>query len=159
MGAGKTSVGQALGNLLGWAFEDLDDRVEQREGRAIEEIFAASGEQGFRRAEHAALRGLVEELGDVPRVVALGGGAFIQPANAELLREQLTIFLDAPAEELYRRCAQQDIQRPLRQNREQFFQLYESRRPGYLTAAARIDGSGKDVESIAKEIARILQSR
>jgi shikimate kinase len=86
----------------------------------------------------------------------LGGGAFVQPANAALLRDQLTVFLDAPAEELYGRCAQQDIARPLRREREQFFKLYESRRPAYRAAAACIDTSGKDVDAIAAEVAQLL---
>ncbi|HTS09821.1 MAG TPA: shikimate kinase, partial [Candidatus Eisenbacteria bacterium] len=56
MGAGKTSVGRTLGQRLNWAFEDLDDRIQQREGRTIAEIFRDSGELEFRRAEHNALR-------------------------------------------------------------------------------------------------------
>ena len=51
MGAGKTSVGKALSQDLGWPFEDLDDRLESREGRTVEQIFRESGEQAFRRAE------------------------------------------------------------------------------------------------------------
>jgi len=55
MGAGKSSVGRALGQRLNWVFEDLDDRIEAREGRCVVEIFRDSGESEFRRAEHAAL--------------------------------------------------------------------------------------------------------
>ena len=78
MGAGKTSVGKALSQDLGWPFEDLDDRLESREGRTVEQIFRESGEQAFRRAETAALRELLDELGPAPKIVALGGGAFVQ---------------------------------------------------------------------------------
>ena len=56
MGAGKSSVGRALGQRLNWIFEDLDDRIQAREGRTVAEIFRDSGESEFRRAEHAALR-------------------------------------------------------------------------------------------------------
>src|SRR5262249_6652771 len=52
MGAGKTTVGQALALQLGWPFEDLDDRIQAREKRTIEQIFRESGEAEFRRAEH-----------------------------------------------------------------------------------------------------------
>jgi len=59
MGAGKTSVGRALGGRLGWRFQDLDERVQAREGRSVADIFRESGETEFRRAEHAALRELL----------------------------------------------------------------------------------------------------
>ena len=87
MGAGKSSVGRALGERLNWVFEDLDDRIEAREGRTVAEIFRDSGESEFRRAEHAALEHVLHELrGGVARIVALGGGAFAQKENAALLR-------------------------------------------------------------------------
>ena len=60
MGAGKTSVGRALSRRLGWRFEDLDDRIQAREGRSVSEIFQQSGEAGFRQAERAALAELLE---------------------------------------------------------------------------------------------------
>ena len=49
MGAGKTTVGRALARRLGWTFHDLDDVIEQREGRTIAAMFAESGEAAFRR--------------------------------------------------------------------------------------------------------------
>src|SRR5579862_7206074 len=84
MGAGKSSVGAALSRRLGWPFEDLDERIQAREQRSIEQIFRESGEAEFRRLEHQALRSLVGEL-DSAKVVALGGGAFAQAINASLL--------------------------------------------------------------------------
>ena len=78
-------MGKALSQDLGWPFEDLDDRLESREGRTVEQIFRESGEQAFRRAETAALRELLDELGPAPKIVALGGGAFVQRENAEFL--------------------------------------------------------------------------
>jgi shikimate kinase len=154
MGAGKSSVGRALSRRLGWPFEDLDERIQTREGRTIEQIFQQSGESEFRRAEHAALHALLLELGAAPRVVALGGGAFVQAQNLALLEQATpTVFLDAPVEELWRRCEQDPVRRPLRQELEQFRQLYEARRPGYMAAALRIQTSGKDVATVAAEVA------
>ena len=63
MGAGKSSVGRALGEKLGWAFEDLDERIERRERRKVHEIFRHSGEDEFRRAEHVALKELLTNCG------------------------------------------------------------------------------------------------
>jgi shikimate kinase len=162
MGAGKSSVGRALSHQLGWRFEDLDERIQAREGRTIEQIFRQSGEAEFRRAEHAALRELLADLGSPPRVVALGGGTFVQTGNAELLLAETgvqVIFLDAPVDELFRRCQQEQLERPLRRDLDEFRQLYETRRPYYMKAALRIETSGKDVEAVAKEVACSLGLR
>jgi len=155
MGAGKTSVGRALGRRLHWPFEDLDDRIETKAGCSIEELFRVSGEAGFRRIESAALRELATELRNAPKVIALGGGAWVDPQNAALI-EQLklhTVFLDAPVEELLRRCRQEPRVRPLCQDAEQFRRLYEARLPSYLTAACRVETHDKEVEIIAAEVA------
>ena len=155
MGAGKTSVGRALSRRLGWDFEDLDDRIQAHEKRTIEQIFQNSGEDEFRRAEHEALLELISELGSSPRVIALGGGAFAQARNANLLAEDgfLSIFLDAPIEELFRRCQEEQAERPLRRDLQQFRELYEQRRPFYLRAALRIETNGKEIELVAAEAA------
>ncbi len=159
MGAGKTSVGKVLAQRLGWEFEDLDNRIQQREGRTIEAIFQESGEPFFRRAEHAALRELLAESGTTPRVVALGGGAFIQMDNIDVLKSSgaPTVFLDGPVQELFERCQQQQIQRPLRRDPEDFRRLYEARRPRYLAASVRIETGGKGVEDVAAEVVQALQ--
>ena len=158
MGAGKTTVGKALSHDLGWPFEDLDDRLQKREDRTVEQIFRESGEAAFRRAETSALRELLDELGTTPRVVALGGGAFVQPENAELVQrpDVTSVFLDGPVEELFRRCDKQQIERPLRGSLEQFQQLHQVRLPHYLTAKLRIDTASKDVEAVANELRRKL---
>jgi shikimate kinase len=161
MGAGKSSVGAALSRHLGWPFEDLDERIQAREQRSIEEIFRQSGEAVFRRLEHAALRSLVGEVGAYAKVVALGGGAFAQANNASVLKEVgwSTIFLDAPVEELFRRCQQQQLERPLRGDVKEFHRLYEDRRPCYLKAGLRIETAGKDVEEVAVEVINRLGLR
>lgn len=153
MGAGKSSVGAALSRHLGWPFEDLDERIQARAERSIEQIFRQSGEAEFRRMEHDALRSLVGELGHSAKIVALGGGAFAQAQNVALLEAAglSTIFLDAPAEELFRRCQQQTLERPLRGDVQEFHRLYEDRRPCYLKAGLRLETSGKDVEEVAVE--------
>jgi shikimate kinase len=166
MGAGKSSVGRALGKRLNWVFEDLDDRIEAREGRAVAEIFRDSGESEFRRAEKAALEHVLGELrGGVARIVALGGGAFVQKENAERLEASgvPTIFLDAPAEDLWQRCLTQasetGAERPLLRSLEQFRKLYQARRRSYSKATLKIQTGGRAVETIAVEIAETLGLR
>jgi shikimate kinase len=155
MGAGKSTVGRALSRRLGLPFEDLDDRIERQEGKTIEQMFRESGEVGFRKAETAALRELLGEPSSSLRVVALGGGAFVEPGNAALIEdaEAHSVFLDAPVEELLRRCVEEKVERPLRQNPEQFRVLYEKRRRSYMKAAVRIETGGKDVDTVAAEVA------
>jgi len=155
MGAGKTSVGRALGNRLGWRFQDLDDRIQSREGRTVGEIFRDSGESEFRRAEHAALREIVENAGPgMQLVLALGGGAFLEAENFSLLAGETipTVYLDADAEELWRRCGADPIERPLRRDEQTFYELYRARRPGYLRAQIRVETGGREIEQIVNEI-------
>jgi shikimate kinase len=158
MGAGKTSVGRALGRRLGWDFEDLDDRIQAREQRSIQEIFANSGESEFRRAETSALHALLDEPRVTPKVVALGGGAFVQPDNVVLIEQagSAVVFLDGEAEELFRRCMEEQRERPLRRTLAEFCELYGRRRLAYLKAAHRIDTQGKNVEQVAVEVACCL---
>ena len=176
MGAGKTTVGRALGQRLNWIFEDLDERIERRERRTVAEIFRDSGESAFRRAEHEALRESIEELrGGSARIIALGGGAFVQEDNASLLRSSpvTAVFLDAPADELWARCQTQahagnnnagdnnkdQIERPLLKDRNQFHELYKARRNHYAKASFTIQTGNRDVESVAAEIEERLGLR
>jgi len=160
MGAGKSSVGRALARVLNWVFEDLDDRIERSEGRTVAEIFRDSGEREFRRAEYHALRQLLDELrGGSVKVVALGGGAFVQDDNAVLLHDSAvpSVFLDAPVEELWQRCRQQaGTERPLLKSQEQFRRLYVARKKGYAKASVRIETGGRTIDEVASEIARKL---
>jgi shikimate kinase len=164
MGAGKSSVGRALAQRLNWIFEDLDDRIERREGRTVAEIFGDSGEAEFRRAERAALMQLLEEQrGGVAGIVALGGGAFVQKDNAALLKAAgvPTVFLDAAVEELWRRCcaqaSQSGAERPLLKSEAQFRKLHASRRGSYLKASLKVDTGSRAVEAIAAEIVERLK--
>jgi shikimate kinase len=159
MGSGKTTVGAALAILLGWRFEDLDVHIEAREHRTIAEIFRRDGEPKFREIERQVLSQTVAACVSTPAVVALGGGTFAQPANSEFFADAatVTVFLDAPVEELWARCQDQPNARPLRQNPEHFRNLYQDRREFYTRAGLHIQTSGKSVDAIAEEIARRLR--
>jgi shikimate kinase len=161
MGAGKTSVGRALAKHLNWGFEDLDYRIERRDQRKIHEIFRERGEAEFRLTEHAALKELVGEMNSgSEKVVAVGGGAFVQKQNAKLIEDAgiPTVFLDATVGELWERCqAQADrVERPLLKSLADFRELYKTREPHYAKALFRQQTSGKTVNEIALEIADML---
>lgn len=159
MGAGKSSVGQELCRRLGWRFVDLDSRIEAEAGKSVSEIFQAEGESRFRELETACLKKLIEKLSD-PTVVALGGGAFAQPANIALLENVAAqvIFLDAPVDELRRRIGE-DVNRPLFADAERFRQLYDARQQHYRRAACRIQTDGKSVAEVAREIEFLVKDK
>jgi shikimate kinase len=148
MGAGKTTVGRELALRLGWQFADIDELVQEREQRTVEQIFREDGEPGFRRLECKMVQEAIKALETSPMVLALGGG--IQ----ECLRaaEVPAVFLDAPIAELFQRCEQPGVNRPLRRSMEEFQQLYERRRPEYLKATTRIETTGKTIATVAQEI-------
>jgi shikimate kinase len=157
MASGKSTVGQELARRLNWDFVDLDARIESRERQTIPEIFRDGGESGFRLAETSALRDLL--TGSMPHnsVVALGGGAFVQERNRELLRQWPSVFLEAPVSELWQRSLADGIERPLREDPEQFAQLYAQRLPFYRQATVIVQTAGKPLASICVEIEEALQ--
>ena len=90
-GSGKTVTGLALAALLGVPFHDTDEAIVRETGRSIADIFVEDGEAAFRALERVEMtRALAEERG----VVALGGGAPVQPGAAELLAGHTVVFLD-----------------------------------------------------------------
>lgn len=159
MASGKSSVGQELARRLEWDFVDLDARIESRERQTVPEIFRDKGEPGFRLAETSALRDLLTEPLKRSRVVALGGGAFVQEANRELLRRWPSVFLEATVSELWQRSLTDGVERPLREHPEQFAKLYAERLPLYRQARVVVETTGKQLASICVEIEGVLQLR
>jgi len=159
MGAGKTTVGKVLARRLGWTFEDLDEIIERDRGVSVASIFAEAGEAGFRRLEHAALKKLLDgKRQDL--VVALGGGAFAQTENRRLLEQAgaTTVLLQAPLEELWRRCRQDNKNRPLARKEAEagFAKLFAERQDTYELARFRVQTMNKAVEQVAAEIEQKL---
>lgn len=161
MGSGKTTAGRELARRRGWEFIDLDQTIEQTAARTIDAIFREQGEAAFRQHETAALQNLLHSKESQGfQVIALGGGAFVQPANRTLIdsvRAEV-IFLDAPVDELLRRCrAQSEVVRPLLQNESRFRRLYDERRPHYQTARIKIDTHQRTVNDVVDEIEQSLE--
>jgi shikimate kinase len=161
MGAGKTSVGKALAQRLGWAFMDLDERIEHREQKSVARIFREDGEAAFRRAETAALRELLEKddqdlAGGL--IIALGGGAFVYPDNRKAIEKAgaMSVLLEASLQELRRRCENDPKPRPLARDEQNFAQLFGQRRSAYELAGFRADTMGKSVQEVAAEVESMI---
>jgi shikimate kinase len=155
MGCGKSTVGRLLAERLGWQFVDLDEEIERRTSRAIPEIFEREGETQFRQLEHEAFveQQLLARQGRA-RVVAMGGGAFVESRNRDQIEiSGLSIWLDCPLDELWQRVSQES-HRPLARSREDFERLYRQRLPHYrladFTVAAANDAPLRIVEAILK---------
>lgn len=154
MGSGKTTAGRQLAQQVGWRFLDLDERIEQRAGARIAEIFERLGEAAFRDLEYEQLARALDEStsGAVPSVIALGGGTFAQARNLERLRSALkpedapregfVIWLDCPVDQLFARCVTMG-NRPLFRDESSFRKLYEDRVPFYRMADFRVESGGE----------------
>jgi shikimate kinase len=139
MGSGKSTVGRLLSKELGWLFCDLDEDIETSERCAISSIFDLRGEAEFRRLESEALSRRVRmiERGR-PMVIALGGGAFVQENNFEMLENNgVSIWLDPPWGVIRRRI-EHCTHRPLARDPQQMEELFQARRTFYERADFRI---------------------
>ncbi|MEQ1948705.1 MAG: shikimate kinase [Bryobacteraceae bacterium] len=155
MGCGKSTVGRALSDEIGWSFVDLDAEIEQAASETIAHIFETHGEEGFRRLETETLRKRVMNIRTGrPQVVSLGGGAFTIQENVDLVENHgISIWLDTPIEVIEERIAA-ETHRPLATDPDRFRRLYDSRRDAYGQADYRIDTGTQSPEAI---VARILQ--
>lgn len=156
MGAGKSTLGSRLAQELACPLFDLDDEIARAHG-AIPELFASRGESGFRAIEHHQLNQLLPTL-PRPAVLALGGGAFLQPANRHLLDQHsaTTIFFDAPFDVLYDRIRRGSAhERPLAADPEKLGQLYLQRRPTYLLAQHTLDVSSDDPAAVLSSLLQL----
>ena len=153
MCSGKSTVGRALANELGWCFVDVDAEIEASEQKPIRQIFREAGECAFRDLESATIRQHITriEAGD-PCVIALGGGAFVQSRNWELIQNNgVTVWLDCALETIIKRLGN-DETRPLAENREGLAQLYGDRRPLYGRADFRLVVDAADTSEIVHRI-------
>ena len=156
MAAGKSTIGEALAQELGWPFIDIDLEIERREQLTIAQLFRERGEAVFRDLETAMIRERVNSIrAGFPSVVALGGGAFVQPRNWELLENNgVTIWLDCPFDVVCRRL-NGDVTRPLAQDMPRLAQIFEDRRPLYSRADFRLEITTEDVCGAVEQILQL----
>lgn len=155
MGAGKTSVARKLARSAGIASIDMDTYIERRCDKKIPEIFAESGEAGFRAIEADVLRELA--CGE-PRLVSCGGGIVLSAANRDIMRQHgFVVYLKVTAAEAASRISDLST-RPLFGDLAQAERVIESRLPLYEEVAdVEIDTADRGTGAIAREALFLLK--
>ena len=159
MGAGKTSIGRRLAAALGLGFVDADAEIETAAGMSIAEIFARHGEAYFRDGERRVVARL---LGEAQRIVATGGGAFMNAATLERIAERgVSIWLKADAEILLRRVRKR-TNRPLlsvQDQEETIKRLVDERYPVYGQADFCVVSRDSPHDVMVSEILDLLNEK
>ena len=155
MGAGKTTVAHLLGEQWGLAVRDTDADVEAAEGRSISDIFVDSGEEHFRALE---ARAVTEALATHDGVLALGGGAVLDPATRDLLAGHRVVFLKVGLSDAVKRVGLGSGRPLLLGNvRGRIKALLDERTPVYESVATLVvDTDAKTPEDVAREVAEGL---
>jgi shikimate kinase len=155
MGVGKSTIGRKLAQLLSLPFADADDEIEEAAQMSVSEIFDTFGEPYFRDGERRVIARLLE---GPPRVLATGGGAFVQPDTRALILERgLAIWLDCDVKTLVDRVSRKDNRPLLRHGdlQETVARLKAEREPAYAEAPIRVTS---DTGPHGETVARILQA-
>ena len=142
--SGKSTIGKLLAAKRDMEFVDTDELIIQQEGRPIGEIFASSGEMGFRKIESGV-------IGEVARrhgcVIATGGGAVLNPLNVNALKRNGTVCLIRRPIELLQATAD----RPLSSSREALEKLEAARKGAYAAAADVIIDNDSSLEQCLRQ--------
>ena len=158
MGAGKTTIGRQLAQLLHKTFIDADHEIEKRTGVSIPTIFDIEGEPGFRSREAQ----VIDEITQTTNIVlATGGGAVLREENRTVLKTRgVVVYLRADLDTLFERT-RRDRNRPLLQTdnpRGKIEELLRQREPLYLELADIVIETGqRPPSSVARDIVTSLK--
>ncbi len=158
MGAGKTSVGRRLAKAMAVPFVDADEEIVAAAGMSIADIFESYGEPTFRDLERRVIARLLD---GPPGVLALGGGAFVDPVTRARVKERaVSVWLDADVDTLAERTGRKRAARPLLRDgdlRHRLATLLAERAPAYAEADLRVESSARPPEEIALAILALLE--
>jgi shikimate kinase len=156
MGVGKSTVGRRLARRLDLPFVDSDAAIEDAAGLSPAEVFERYGEQDFRDGERRLVARLID--GEV-RVIATGGGAYVDPRTRELLNERaITVWLDAPLDILMERTSRRDTRAQLRDGNAKatLERLANERRASYEQAHIHVKSGAGAHKDVVEAIVRAL---
>jgi shikimate kinase len=155
MGVGKSAVGRSVARQLGMRFLDSDWSIEQKEGKAITEIFATSGEAAFRKMERDFIESGHPERGVV---VACGGGLPLQEGMPELLLQKgVVVCLFAHPKTILARTSGNQ-KRPLLNvdnPSEKIQKLLAEREPSYMKIGIGISAEGRQISDVVNNVVRV----
>ena len=157
MGVGKSTVGKRLAARLQLAFVDADQEIAEAAGLSIPEIFERFGEAHFRDGERRVIARLMDGK---PKIIATGGGAFMQPDTRALILEKgIAVWIDADVDVLAERVGRRDGSRPLlkdRDPREVLSELAAVRNPVYALAPIHVHSQPLPHEATVESIVKAL---
>jgi shikimate kinase len=156
MGAGKSTVGRLVADALGVGFLDTDEVVEAEVGRTVAEIFVDDGEAFFRDLERKAV---ATALAGHDGVLALGGGAVLDPDTRKLLEGHRVVFLRVGLSDAARRVGL-GVSRPLLLGnvRGRIKQLLDERAPVYEAVAVHVvDTDGRTAAEVADQVRALVE--
>jgi shikimate kinase len=156
MGAGKSSVGRKLAEKLDMAFVDADEEIVKAAGCSIDDIFELYGEKAFRDVEEKVISRLLK---NGPRVMATGGGAFINPNTRAMIEaDGVSVWLRAELDVLVKRTRRRGG-RPLLKNKDPksvLKKLIDERYPVYAEADIIVDSKDEGPDGTVRLIADAL---
>lgn len=156
MGAGKSTIGRQVADVLGVPFRDADREIELAAGRTIQEIFAEYGEEHFRSGERRVIARLLEEE---PFVLATGGGAFMDAETRAVIEEKaISIWLRAEFDVLWARVSKRS-HRPLLKTadpQQTLKDLIAARYPTYGLADITVESAEAPKEETADKVIEAL---
>lgn len=158
MGAGKTTVAELLGERWGLAVRDTDADVAATAGQSISDLFVDHGEAHFRALERDAV---ARAVGEHDGVLALGGGAVLDPATRALLAGHPVVFLRVGLADAVKRVGL-GTSRPLLVGgvRARVKALLDERTPVYeAVATVVVDTDARTPDDVADEVARRVEER
>jgi len=159
MASGKSSVGRALSRRCGWTRWDADDEIVAWAGKPIADIFRDSGEDAFRELERSVVKEICLEAG---RIIAAGGGSFIDDENRRTMLDCGTVFyLSARPETIHRRVTGGNPNAPARpllgegNSLERITELLAQRMPAYSQAHHAVETDNLTPDQVAQAILKI----
>jgi len=158
-GCGKTTIGRALAETLGYSFADTDSHLLTSTGKSVAEIVSAEGWPGFRTRESLALK----QVTAASTVVATGGGMILSESNRQFMAERgITIWLNVPADILAARldASPEEAQRPTLTGKsvtDEIVDILAAREELYRQTARHIIDATRSPDHVVESVIRVLQ--